>query len=42
MYGVSKDYFDFCTPGSWVAQLAKMYGCDYEIYAVLKVLLMNQ
>ena len=31
---IAKDYFDFCTPGSWVAQLAKMYGCDYEIYAV--------
>ena len=34
MYGVSKQYFDTCSPGSWVAQLAKMYGCDYEIYAV--------
>lgn len=31
---VPKDYYDFCTPGSWVAQLAKMYGCDYEVHAV--------
>ena len=31
---IPKDYYDFCTPGSWVAQLAKMYGCDYEIHAV--------
>ena len=32
--GVPKAYYDFCTPNSWVAQLAKMYGCDYEVYAV--------
>ena len=31
---VSKPYYDRCTPGSWVAQLAEMYGCDYEIKAV--------
>ena len=33
-YGISKQYYDTCSPGSWVAQLAEMYGCEYEIHAV--------
>ena len=32
--GMSKEYSDFCSSGSWVTQLASMYKCDYEIYAV--------
>ena len=33
-YGISKQYSDTCSTGSWVAQLAEMYGCEYEIHAV--------
>tara|TARA_B100001939_G_scaffold103953_1_gene89916 strand:+ start:8532 stop:9386 length:855 start_codon:yes stop_codon:yes gene_type:complete len=32
--GMSKEYSDFCSSGSWVTQLASMYKCDYEIYAI--------